>query len=78
MTVGNLIIGERYIEPTGSSLIVNQTTMETCTVQYKSRGWSKQNSCNIVAEIKDASGELKILLKGQYTGKITATDVETQ
>ena len=77
MTVGNLIIGERFIEPSGSSLIVNQTTMETCTVQYKSRGWSKHNSCNIVAEIKDAGGDLKIVLKGKFTDKIIATNVET-
>ena len=52
--------------------------METCVVSYKSRGWSKQNSCSVVAEIKDASGEVKILLKGQYTGKIIATDLQTQ
>jgi oxysterol-binding protein 1 len=64
MTVGNLMIGEKYIEPTGTSKILNQTTMETCVVSYKSRGWSNQNSYKIEAEIKDAKGEPKIRLNG--------------
>lgn len=39
LTVGNLLIGERYIEPTGSVIIKNITNGDTCNLDYKARSW---------------------------------------
>jgi hypothetical protein len=38
MHVGNLIIGERYIEPYGKVHIKNKTTGDTCETEFKARG----------------------------------------
>ena len=39
LTVGNLLIGERYIEPTGSVKIENTSNGDTCILEYKARSW---------------------------------------
>jgi hypothetical protein len=77
MTVGNLIIGERYIQPYGDSIIINQTTMETCTLTYKSNGWNQSSKNKVTGEVKDPNGESKIKIKGQFTGVIEATDIDS-
>lgn len=38
MHVGNLIIGERYIEPQGKIVIKNEATGDECEIEYKARG----------------------------------------
>jgi hypothetical protein len=38
MHVGNLIIGERYLEPQGLVTVVNQMTGDYCEINYKARG----------------------------------------
>ena len=35
--VGNLLIGERYIEPSGKVVVKNKTTGDYCDMEYKSR-----------------------------------------
>ena len=41
LTVGNLVFGERYVEPQGASNIKNQDTGDTCEIEFKNRtGWT--------------------------------------
>jgi len=48
MHVGNLLFGERYIEPSGSTEIRNENTGESCTLDYLSReGWISVNTDNV-------------------------------
>ena len=49
MVVGNLVIGERYIEPQGSSMVMNATSDEICTIEYLQGGWSNKTKSAIVA-----------------------------
>jgi hypothetical protein len=40
IVVGNIIIGEKYIEPAGTSFIKNLTTGESCEMNFIARsGW---------------------------------------
>jgi len=48
--VGNLIVGDRYIEPQGKTTIENKWTGDTCELEFKIRGgWLTTNSDNIHA-----------------------------
>ena len=41
LVIGNIIIGERYVEPQGHSKITNQTNGDVCEIEFKGRGgWS--------------------------------------
>ena len=69
MIVGNLIIGERYVEPQGAANLKNITTGDTCEVIFKERGWStKSNEINsLKAIIKDKNGLERYMIFGRYT-----------
>ena len=79
--VGNLIMGERYIEPQGKTLIENKWTGDSCVLEYKTRGgWlttQTENIHAIEAIIKNSQGVEKYKLTGKYTGRIEATNLHT-
>lgn len=59
LIVGNLIIGERFIEPSGPCSITNKETGDTCEVVYKTRGvWStsEKDKNYVSAVIKNKDG----------------------
>lgn len=70
LNVGNLIMGERYIEPSGTVLLENKMTGDTCTLTYKSRGGFFTNNDNINAIegiIKNNKGEPKYKIFGKFS-----------
>ena len=80
MHVGNLIMGERYIEPQGKTVIKNEITGEVCEIDFKTRGkWfnSQDGVGKIMADVKDSSGKLIIRISGNYTGKVEMFDART-
>lgn len=54
VVVGNLIIGDMYLEPQGTVTINNHDSGEKCELEFKPRGWSTKNNCMIHGIIKDA------------------------
>lgn len=67
VTVGNILIGEMYLEPQGTVEIINHDTGERCELEYKQRGWTSRNKDSIFAVIKDADGTPKYNVAGKYT-----------
>ena len=51
--VGNLLIGTTYVEPVGTSEIVNHDTGEKVEIEFKARGWTTKNINLCSAVIKD-------------------------
>ena len=55
MVIGNLFIGERYAEPTGDSILKNETTGEFAEINFKPRGaWSTKPE-----DLQYVSGSIK-------------------
>jgi hypothetical protein len=49
MVVGNIMIGERYVEPQGSAWIKCSKTGTSAEIQFKIRGWTtRQTDLNTV------------------------------
>lgn len=79
MVVGNIIsLGGRYLEPQGNQIIINETTGETCEINYRDRGWmSDSKDQSIEAVIKDKNGVEKYTLTGKYNTSLTAQNIRT-
>ena len=81
LVVGNLVIGERFIEPSGPVIMKNIDTGDTCEMVYKSRGtWStpEKDRNAVSAVVKNEKGEIRFTLEGRYTTEIIGTDVKNQ
>jgi hypothetical protein len=78
MVVGNLVIGQRYIEAQGGSVIMNATTNEVCTLDYLQGGWSNKTKNAISGNVKDSNGQVVYQISGKYPEKIVATNVLTK
>jgi hypothetical protein len=65
--VGNLIIGETYTEPQGTTTIVNHMTNDKCELEFKARGWTSKNNNSVHGIIKDANGKAVYEVSGKYT-----------
>ena len=80
LVIGNLVIGERYVEPSGAARIVNESTGDVADLEFKPRGiWSTKEADKfaVTGEVKDKEGQLKYTLSGKYTESIIATKVDT-
>lgn len=78
IVVGNLVIGERYIEPQGSATLQSMKTGITCKIEFKSRGWTSSNLNGFSATIKDKADKLQMKLEGKYTQQVLARDMRPQ
>lgn len=71
IVVGNLV-RNRYIEPYGNATIVNLETNEECVIDFKPR---KDKSVDkVVAEVKDAAGNVVYRLQGNYNESVRLID----
>ena len=52
MYVGNLVMGERFVQPYGITYIKNMTTEESCSIEFSVGGW-KVSEGNVTIDIKD-------------------------
>lgn len=75
--IGNLIIGDTYLEPQGASEIFNDSTGEKIEYDFKVRGWSGKSKDAVTGVIKDAKGTVKYQLSGKYTEKLDLKNMET-
>lgn len=78
MMIGNLIIGDTYVEPQGATEIVNHSTGERCDLEFKPRGWTSQNKDSVFGEVRDSNGVPKYQIVGKYSQSMDVINVETQ
>ena len=75
--VGNLILGEMYIEPQGKVEVVNHCNSERCELEFKAKGWTSKNINSILGVIKDEDGKARYHLTGKYTENFEVVDLES-
>lgn len=63
MYVGNLVMGERFVQPYGITYIKNMTTEESCSIEFSVGGW-KVSEGNVTIDIKDKNEKVRIQIKG--------------
>ena len=59
LVIGNLMVGERYAEPSGAARIVNDITGDVAEIEFKPRGtWHTKEADKfaIYAEVKGKDG----------------------
>ena len=78
MVIGNLIIGDTYIEPQGSIEVINHNTGERCDLEFKQRGWTSQNKESILGLIKNQNGQAVYKIQGKYSDSFDVVNLETQ
>ena len=81
LVIGNLMIGERFIEPYDTVTIKNQTSGEYCEMTFKQRsgGWRKEVQAEMVsAKVFDKNGSELFQIERRYTDKLVAKDLRKQ
>lgn len=78
MVIGNLIIGETYIEPQGTIEIINHHTGERCELEFKQRGWTTSNKESVLGVIKDENNKAKYHITGKYTKSLNLVNLQTK
>lgn len=78
MVIGNLIIGETYIEPQGTIEIINHNTGERCELEFKQRGWTTSNKESVFGVIKDENNKAKYHITGKYTKSLNLVNLQTK
>ena len=74
----NIIAGEKYVEPVGSMVVLNETTGEKAIVAFKSGGMFSGRSEEVIAHICDKEGSQTDLgLMGKWTLSLAVTDRDT-
>ena len=70
----NIIAGEKYVEPTGTMTIVNETTGQKCIITFKTKGMFSGRSEELTAHAIDAHGsDLPLGLSGTWTSSLHLT-----
>jgi hypothetical protein len=80
IVVGNLMVGEKYIEPSGEAWIKNLTTGDSCDLKFIPRsGWivKEKDKYNATAVVKDSSGVERFKIAGNLNTGFIATDCKT-
>ena len=71
----NIIAGEKYVEPVGNMIVVNETTGEKALVTFKSGGMFSGRSEDVSAELLDSYGARTAFgLTGKWTTSLVATE----
>jgi len=74
--VHNVIIGRLWIDHFGELELVNQTTGDRATLEFKECGWFGKNRWEVSGNIYDAEGKHRISFKGKRNEFITATVIK--
>lgn len=77
---GNIFVGTRYVEPSGSTIIRCDHSSDIAEVNFKERGWTKSEKDEnyVKVNVKNGMGELCFTIEGKYTEKLVATDLITK
>ena len=77
---GNIFVGQRYVEPSGTTLIRCDQTGDVAEVNFKERGWTKSEKDEnyVKVNVKNGMGEVRFTIEGKYTEKLVATDMASK
>lgn len=75
--IGNLIIGEMYVEPAGTCEVINNTTGEKALIEFAGRGYFSSQKDGIKITIKSASNDSMYEINGQYTDTLELKNLST-
>ena len=71
----NIIAGEKYVEPVGTMIVVNEITGEKAVVTFKTKGMFSGRSEDVGVQTFDAYGDEQLLgLTGKWTSSLTVTE----
>ncbi|KAL2045150.1 hypothetical protein N7G274_002231 [Stereocaulon virgatum] len=71
----NIIAGEKYVEPVGTMLVVNESTGEKATVTFKAKGMFSGRSEDVCVQTFDSYGDdLPLGLTGKWTSSLQITE----
>ena len=76
--LGNVLIGEIYLEPIDTCRVVSYDRNEIAAIEYKARGWGGKNRDKLHATIKNAQGVEKYNIIGKYSECFDLVNLETQ
>jgi len=71
----NVIIGGMWVDHYGNLEIVNETTGEKGVLKFTRSGWLGAGRFDLLGELKDAQGELRMKLVGKWNEYINAIKV---
>lgn len=71
-SVIGIITGNPTVDNYGSMLIKNHTTGETCTLDFKPRGWKASSAYIVSGKIATADGKTRWSIGGRWNDKIYA------
>ena len=80
LVIGNLFMGQQFIEPQGTASIKNLDTGHEVSIEFKARGaWSTRNEdLNFVSgSVVDGNGVEKYQFFGKFTEELKAKNMET-
>ena len=79
IVVGNLFVGERFVEPQGEAFITCEETGDRADISFKKRGLvaSKKDENFVTVTIKNKLGQECYLIEGKYTEQLIAKDLST-
>jgi hypothetical protein len=73
--VRNIIAGEKYVEPTGSMIVMNENTFHKAVINFKAKGMFSGRSEDVSVQAFDIHGEeLSLGLAGTWTSSLQFTD----
>ena len=71
----NILTGEKYVEPVGVMVVVNETTGQKAVVTFKAKGMFAGRSEELTAQTFDAHGqELPLGLQGTWINSVQLTE----
>jgi len=71
-SVIGIITGSPTVDNYGPMNVKNHTTGETCTLDFKARGWKASSAYQISGKVNDASGQPRFSMGGHWNSKIYA------
>lgn len=79
IVVGNLFVGERFVEPQGEALITCEDTGDRAEIKFKKRGITstKKDENYVKVSVKNKHGEECYTIEGKYTEDLYAKDLAT-
>lgn len=77
VSIGNLIVGETYIEPVGACEVINHTNGEKAVIHFPGRSFFSSEKYGVKILIKDAEDQPRYEVTGKYTESLQVKDLTT-
>jgi len=71
----NIILGSLWLDHYGELVITNHTTGTKCVMKFTKAGWLSAGRYQVVAEVQDKEGNVKLTLHGRWNERLQAKRV---